>query len=344
MRPDRDPAVAHVRRKPRGTPLVLAAVLTALAVVIGACGGGDGGGSGSGATNRVATSGSGAPETKQITFGILPTPDYAPVVIALQQGYFKQEGLDVKTQVMAPGSSVPGVVGGSLDIAGINWITFLLAVNRNIDLRVVAEADRGRPGYAALLVKKSSSIHDLKDLAGKKVGVVATPGNCDVIPLDALHQQKVAAKPSFVNLAIPDMPATIARGGVASACVPEPTLGAVKADFRSIFDLFSGEYNDFPIVGYSTSGKFAKANPNTIGAVRRALAKAVALINKDPDVVRKALPTYTKITPEQAKDITLPSYPADLDVQRLQRVATLMQRIGLVKGKVDVPLAAPAKG
>jgi NitT/TauT family transport system substrate-binding protein len=319
--------------------MVLAALgLVILATALGACGGDD-----SGEAGGVATSGTGAPEQKQVTFGILPTPDYAPVKIAIDEGFFKEEGLDVTAQIMSPGGAVPGVVGGSLDVAGVNWISFLLAVNRGIDLQVVAEADRGVPGYAELMVKKDSEARDLEGLVGQKVGVVSTPGNCDVIPLDKLKKDGVDGKPQFVNLAIPDMPATVQRDGVGSACMPEPTLTAAEesGDFRSVFDLFSGEYEGFPIVGYSTSAKFADANPNTIGAVRRGLEKATAMIDENPDAVRRVLPTYTKITPEQAETITLPTYPQQFDAERLRGLADLMERIGLVQGQVDVPLAAP---
>jgi NitT/TauT family transport system substrate-binding protein len=335
--------VDEAKQRPRGgrwaRSVLLLPLIVVLALLAGACGGDDD----EGGAGGVAKSGSGAPEKTQITFGILPTPDYAPVKIAIDEGLFKDEGLDVKAQVMSPGGAVPGVVGGSLDVAGINWISFLLAVNRDIDLRVVAEADRGVPGYAEFLVKKDSDVQDLEGLGGQKIGVVSTPGNCDVIPLDKLKKEGSDQKPKFVNLAIPDMPATIQRGGVASACVPEPTLSAAEesGDFRSVFDLFSGEYEGFPIVGYSTSAKFAEANPNTIGALRRALAKSSALINKDPDVVRQVLPTYTQITPEQAEKITLPTYPEKLDLERLRGIADLMERIGIVQGEVDVPLAAP---
>jgi NitT/TauT family transport system substrate-binding protein len=347
MRPEPNEGTLRRKRPTRriGVRLALVPLMLAVALAVAACGGDDGEGSGAaGSASGVATSGTGAPEQKQITFGILPTPDYAPVQIAIERGFFEEEGLDVTAQIISPGGAVPAVVGGSMQIAGINWISFLLAVNRNIDLQVVAEADRGTPGYAEFLVKKDSDIKGLEDLGGQKVGVVSTPGNCDVIPLDALQKQGAERKPEFVNLAIPDMPATIERGGVASACVPEPTLSAASADLRSVFDVFSGEYEGFPIVGYSTSGKFAEANPNTIGAVRRALAKASALINKDPDVVREILPTYTKITPEQAATITLPTYPEELDVERIREVAALMERIKLVEGKVDVPLAVPDAG
>jgi NitT/TauT family transport system substrate-binding protein len=321
--------------------LVVLALIPALALAAAGCGDDDDGSGGGG--GGLAKSGSGSPEQKQLTFGILPTPDYAPVKIAVDEGFFKEEGLEVTPQVMSPGGAVPGVVGGSLDIAGINWISFLLAVNRDIDLRVVAEADRGVPGYAEFLVSEDSDARNIEDLAGDKVGVVATPGNCDVIPLDTLEKDGIDEGPRFVNLPIPDMPATIERGGVASACVPEPTLSVAEesGNFRSVFDLFSGEYEGFPIVGYSTSGEFAEANPKTIGAVRRALAKASALINSDPDAVRRALPTYTQITPKLAESITLPTYPERLDVEGLRDLADLMERIGLVQGEVDVPLAAP---
>jgi NitT/TauT family transport system substrate-binding protein len=323
--------------------LLLLAAMALATLVLAACGGDDEGGGGGGAAEQSgsAAGGEGKPEQADITFGVLPTADYVAVYLAQQEGYFEEEGLKVTPRAVQGGSAqVPGLVGGDLDISGVNWVGFLAAVNRGIPLRVVAEADRGTPGYTEIVAKKGSSVKEPADLLGKKVAVPATPGSCD-LPLRAAMEQGDldSAKVQFVELPIPEMPPALQRGGIDAACLPEPILGASKArgQVQTVADVFSGPFSDFPIVGYSVTNEFAEKNPNTIGALRRALDKASKLAAEDEEAVRKILPTYTQLTPEQAGQITLPAYPASSDPAQLSRVGDLMKQFGVVQKDINVP-------
>jgi NitT/TauT family transport system substrate-binding protein len=134
------------------------------------------------------------------------------------------------------------------------------------------------------------------------------------------------------------MPPALQRGGIDAACLPEPLLsGFMARGGQEVADVFSGDYDDFPIVGYSVTAQFAEENPNTVGALRRALDRASRLAAENPDAVREILPTYTQLTAEQAGQITLPKYPARSEPARLQRVADLMRQFGVVQEEIDVP-------
>jgi len=341
VQPDGRPEERARRRRPALRPAVLALAAVA-ALALSACGGDEGGGGGGGAAESgSAAGGEGAPEKTDITFGVLPTADYVAVYLANQEGYFKEEGLTVTPRAVQGGSAqVPGLVGGDLDISGVNWVGFLAAVNQGVPLRVVAEADRGTPGYTEIVSKKGSAIREPADLLGKKVAVPATPGSCDLPLRAAMENENLdSAKVDFVELPIPEMAPALQRGGIDAACLPEPLLGATKAQgqAQTVADVFSGEFENFPIVGYSVTAQFAQENPNTIGALRRALGKASKLAAEDEDAVRKILPTYTPLTPEQAARITLPAYPASSDAAQLTRVGDLMQQFGVVQKEIDVP-------
>lgn len=329
------------RRVSTRLPLLLAILATG--VLLAACGSDSDEGGNGGGESAAAKGASGEPEQKEVTIGILPTPGYASVPIAIERGFFEEEGLQVETQVMGPGTSVSGTVGGTYDIGGINWIAFLLALNRGVELQAVSGGEAAGPGYGNILVKEDSPYRNMADLVGKKVGVIASPGHCDLIPLDDLQKKDVEGKPEFVNLALPDTLATIQRGGVAGACVPEPflSLAEQQGGFRSVFDLFTGPYEGFPIFGFGTSADFAEENPKTIGAVQRGLDKAFALINRDESVVRDILPRFTEIPEEVAQNFEpLSTYPDNTDPpEKLEALAQVIQRAGLVEGEVEVPFA-----
>jgi NitT/TauT family transport system substrate-binding protein len=335
----RAPCSTPGRSRSSGTRTWLWLVPLAVLLVALLAGCGDDGDN-SASSSGVAEGAAGPPEQKRVTVGTLPTPEFVALEIAIKKGFFEEEGVEVTTKTAAPRSAVPAVLGGSVDVTGLNWITFLTAVNRNISLRVVSELGRGRAGIGAFLVRADSDVKTLDDLVNKKVAVIATPDNCGLLALDALKQSGVDGKPKFVEFAIPDMPGALARGNVDAACVPEPLLSQLKEkeDFRAVYGLFEDEYEELPLSGLVTSAKYAEQNPNTIGALQRGLEKAFRTMRENPKIVREILPTIMRMTPKQAERTALPVYPERTDLNKLQELARLMERVGLID-KIEVPLA-----
>src|SRR5215467_1069082 len=218
-------------------------------------------------------------EKPDITFGVFPITNYGVVYLSIQQGFFQAEGLNVTPRVMGT-NPVAGIIGGDFDTGGVTWTAFLLATNRGVPLVPLSEADRGAQGQALFMVKNDSPIKTMEDLIGKKVAVVTVGGACDLIVNDVLHKKGLDYKSiGYTVMGVPDMAPTVLRGGVDAACIPEPLLSVVQAQggLRPVFDLFAGEYDGFPLVGFPVTLEAAETNPNAVGAVKRALDKGQAL-------------------------------------------------------------------
>src|SRR5262245_12388873 len=251
-------------------------------------------------------------EKPDITFGVFPITNYGVVYLSIQQGFFQAEGLRVTPRVMGA-NPVAGIIGGDFDTGGVTWTAFLLATNRGVPLQPLSEADRGSKGQALFMVKNDSPIKSPEDLIGKKIAVVTVGGACDLILNDVLHKKGLDYKSiGYTVLGVPDMAPTVLRGGVDAACIPEPLLSVVQAQggLRSVFDLFSGEYDRFPLVGFPVTQKFSESNPNTVAALQRALAKGLTFAHNNPDKLRDIFPTFTTLQPELARKIVL-SYTPD---------------------------------
>ena len=93
-----------VRRGIRA-PLLLLAALTLFAA---AC-----------QSKSSSSSGSaGGVETADLTVGVLPVVDAAPVYMAQKEGYFQQEGLTIKFQQAQGGAAlIPAMVSGDIQVA-----------------------------------------------------------------------------------------------------------------------------------------------------------------------------------------------------------------------------------
>jgi NitT/TauT family transport system substrate-binding protein len=285
----------------------------------------------------VVTGGEGTPEVDTVRVGFLPTASYAAFALAQRDGYFEDEGITVETQP-ATVSPIAPLVGGSLDIAGGTWIEFYVALSQGIELSALADVSDGQPGLAEILVRADSDYESIADLVDEQVAIITSPGVCDALALDVLHDAGVEGSPQFTVFPIPDMWGALERGDVQAACVPEPLLNAMKADggFRSVLDLWAAPYEGQPVTGFFASTSFAKDNPNTVGAFQRALARAAAYLNEHPDLTAEVLATYTAITPEQAAALTPALYPETVDVTKLQTLAELVERVGLTEQVIDV--------
>jgi NitT/TauT family transport system substrate-binding protein len=113
-------------------------------VVLTACGALGGGTS----TSSASTSTNSKVEKSTIRVGVLPVVDAAPLYLAIDKGYFAQEGLTVQPVVVASGpAAVSGMIGGQFDIAYSTYPGILAAQAKGVaNSRSSPMAARRRPG------------------------------------------------------------------------------------------------------------------------------------------------------------------------------------------------------
>jgi NitT/TauT family transport system substrate-binding protein len=290
-------------------------------------------------------------EKSQITLGTMTVADTAPVQLAISKGYFKAEGLNVKTQVIPGGAAgIPLLKSGRLDFSFGNYVSLLTAGIKDPGFKpkIVAEGFQSASKTHTLMVRKDSPFHTIKDLAGKKIAV-NTKRNISTLLVRA------AAKPegfdfdedkNFVEVAPPAMEQALKSKSVEAVQAIEPfgTQMQESMGARMVADLSSGPTADFPIAGYASTEKFVKENPKTVAAFQRALIKAQGEC-ADRKVVQDILPTYAKgIDAKVASTMSYGTYPTSLNATRLQRVADVMQQFGYVDKRIDVKqfIAAPS--
>src|SRR5690242_637024 len=116
-----------------------------------------------------------AADLEKVRVSIIPISDVAPLFVAMQNGYFRELGLEIDTTSSAGGAAgIPGLIGGSFDIAYGNVVSALLAVQQGLDVKVIAAGTNlADPALDAspILVKSESGIKTGKDLEGKSIAV-----------------------------------------------------------------------------------------------------------------------------------------------------------------------------
>src|SRR5262249_4622323 len=126
------------------------------------------------AASGCSISGSGNSGSGQLTVGIVPGIDNSPLMVGLQEGLFRDHGLNVVTRNFTSlKSEFQALRSGSVDIAAGAYADFFYeqATNR-ASLHLVADGYDAAPGVMEVLTRPGSGITTPQGLEHR---VVATP-------------------------------------------------------------------------------------------------------------------------------------------------------------------------
>lgn len=307
-------------------PLPAVAGLVAAAILVAACGSG---------------SSPGGPETKNVTVAALPVVDTAGFFIALKQGFFRQQGLNVSYRLVAQSTAaLASMVSGSVDvIGGGNYVSYIEGEQRGaFKVKLLADGTACGPHSFSILTTARTGIKSPAGLAGKTIAVNLT-SNIQTLAANAVLQADHVNTSSvkYVAVPFPQMASALAAGRVDAISVVEPfaTQAEKSIGATEVSDQCAGPTASLPLSGYFATQAWTQKNPATARAFQRALDKGQALANSNPAMVKQILPTYTKINPQTASAIRLGSYPSAPDAARLQRISDLMLTGGLLKSHFD---------
>lgn len=318
-----------MRIVPRTAIAATAAVFAA--ALLASCGGG---------SDASGSAGNGLEKTRLNVAGLAVVDD-APLYIARDKGLFKKQGLDVKVTTLTQSTqAIPGLLRGDIDIdAGGNYVSFLQAKSKGaIDLRILADGFHCAKDVLPILTMPTSPVKKPGDLTGKKVAVNIA-NNVQTMLLGAvLRSENVdPSKVKPVQVPFPDMSTALQKGQVDTVSAVEPfaTDMSSRLKARKVLDSCTGPTENFPLSGVFATDKFVKDNPKTVAAFQRAYTEAQKMA-ADRSLVEAALPGYTKIGADTAKDIAIGTFPTALDAGTLQRVPDLMKASGLLSQPLNV--------
>ncbi|WP_199431371.1 ABC transporter substrate-binding protein [Qaidamihabitans albus] len=278
-------------------------------------------------------------EKSNITVATLPAIDVAPLHLAVKNGYFKEEGLEVKIDQAASGqAALSKLIGGDAEIAFSSYVPFFAAQSQGVaDIKFVADAVSTAPNSVVLVTMPDSSVKKVSDLAGKKIGVSALNTISDALVKSVMKTNDVDYESvNWVPISFPDISGALSRGDIDAGLLIEPFLtnSAQEAGTVPLTDVATGPTKDFPLAGYGSLAQFAEQNPKTVAAFQRAMRKATEE-SQDRSKIEPLLVDYAHIEAGTAKLVTLPQFHATLDPVRLQRVPDLMVEFGIIPKKIE---------
>ena len=279
----------------------------------------------------------------KITVGVIPIVDVAPIYLGKQKGFFAQQKIDPTLQLTSGGAAiVPAVVSGKFTFGFSNVVSLLIAKERGLPLKIVANGDSstGKVGhdFGGVVVPKNSPIKTAKDLAGKRVSINNLQNIGDTTVRASIRKAGGdPAKQNFVEINFPEAWAAVTKRQVDAAFVVEPFLTqALSQGGRVIAWNFADPAPDLTIATYFTTEKVIGSDKDLVTRFKTAINQSLQYANTHPDEVRAVLATYTKIPPALLAKISLPAFPPQVNQASMETLGNDARMDGLLKKAPEV--------
>lgn len=216
----------------------------------------------------------------------------APDVIAIRQGYFKQEGLEVEWRRFALGKEGrDAMIAGAIDINSTAPTPFMIGLDKAVPATAVA-VNSLFCGINHIVVLKDADINGIAQLRGKKVAIPR--GTITDYVFNTRIMPAYGMKSGDYEVAnIPDskdrIPSLVAKA-VAAAALTDPLVSIAEHDgiIRSLGNFC--QYDPLPFMLTATN-KIIQENPDAVVAYLRGWLRAIKLLKEQPE---KAAEVYAE--------------------------------------------------
>ncbi len=280
----------------------------------------------------AAPSEGGGGSNMQLKVGVVPGIDVGLLDIAIEKGFFSDEGLKLEvTDVQGP-QVVTGVVSGQFDLAYAAYAPPLLALASGTKLEVVSGlATIGAEGHnGGTLVRSDSDIKRWSDLEGRKIAATS-PRSLTALTLQAAINKDGGdpGKPvKIVPLPQSQVARAVSEGTVDAAAVAAPFDAQGIEQFPNLTIL--GDSTAFILpersayTGFFTTEKVQGAKGDAIKAFKSGMGKAVEFGNANPKDVRLKGAARAGLDEEQALALPDSHFAVDVDADSLQILVDAM--------------------
>jgi NitT/TauT family transport system substrate-binding protein len=288
-----------------------------------------------------------ARKLEEVKIGYMPYTSNLPLFVALEKGFFKNEGLEVKTiKFGSSKEAMDALLTGKIDAEGTIGLSTLFAIEAASPGQIkfylpCVETKNKFANY--LLVRKDSSISTVKDLKGKRIGTYT--GTTQLLFLKLLLQKLGLDPEKDVKIiqVSPQLEIEAFSAGQFDALFtiePAATIAMEKGIGKPLLRNPRCEYiiSPFPAGAFPFSTNFLREDPDKAKRIYRAIDKAVDFIKTHEDEAKRLVPKYTGLEETIALKTGLYEWwkMDEIKIEPMQKLADLLFEYKDIPAKIDV--------
>ncbi|HOQ75503.1 MAG TPA: ABC transporter substrate-binding protein [Thermoclostridium sp.] len=269
----------------------------------------------------------------------------APLHMAVEKGFFDEEGLKYELIKLAPGTAFDAITANQIDACFGLLASLVQPLSNGLPIKITTGL---HTGCDKVLVKPDSGINGPKDFIGKKVGVPSFTSSPYIYAKRVLADNGVDvtvknSQVEFVVYATPDLPMALEKGAVDAIAMNDPTatIAARENNFIVIFDSAIDEpYKDQYCCSAYVRENIAREHPEIAAKYTRAMQKASAWVQENKDetariqVENKWVAGDEQVNAEVLKTFYyIPSYIQAYEMFGL--LSDQLQNVGMLEADVD---------
>lgn len=247
---------------------------------------------------------SGAAATLQkITVAYTFQPQSTLVHIAVAQGYFAEQGLQVQAQMHQFGKpALQAVLENQADFATVAETPIMFAILKGEKIAVIANIESSTQNNAVVARVDAGIVHP-GELKGKRVAF--TPGTTGDFFLDSLLTANGLTRRDItpVELKPAEMQEAILSKKVDALSTWNYPLTQIKRALGKAGVSFYDEQIYTETFNIASRQDFVKKNPETVRRFLRALIKAENFVAKNPQLAQSVLSSAIKVEQELIADV-----------------------------------------
>jgi NitT/TauT family transport system substrate-binding protein len=219
-----------------------------------------------------------------------------PLWTAYEEGYFKQQGLDVTlTNIASTSRAIAAILAGEAQFANTDPSTLVAANAEGGDLRLIAALTN----RLVFSVMAQPTLATPQDLRGKSMGITRAGSSTYTAALQALKIWNLKPDSDVTLVPLDQVPSILAglqANQVAAGVVSPPTsIQARDAGYKTLIDL-ARDGPDFPSVGISTTESMIQKDPDTVRRFVRGYALGLQRFMTDKQTAMADMNKYLQLS------------------------------------------------
>jgi NitT/TauT family transport system substrate-binding protein len=266
---------------------------------------------------------------------------YMPLYVAVDRGFFKEQGLDVKlVSTGGDEKTFTAVSSGNAQFGVSDPVFAAIARERGQGGKVVAGIVRGVPFWAITFKNNIKTINKPSQFAGYRIATYTAPCTDYAVMKNVLQNDGHPVDAKIVQGAFGTLLALLKANQADMALEIEPMVSIATHQGAHIVYSPASKFGDFAFTGLTVSDDFYAKHPDQIQAAVNAITKAMNFIQKDFDgalaVAKKEFPEVSEpILRDALKRLmqagTIPRSPV-LSKYAWDRAIALRKELGDIKG------------